>query len=494
MEQTMQANILSSELSHKSKYLTHTSASWSVVMAGIVGLDALALLAAFALAYVIRFKSTLPVFQDGAGAVDFYTWVIVWALPVWLSIFGAWRLYDRRTLFSGYGEYARIGSACTAGALAIVLISFLYDTPNIARAWLVLVWVGSVAFLWGTRFLIRRSIRWARSHGQLLTPTLVIGTNGEGASLVEQLTSDPSSGVRVLGLVEGSVPTGLEAIRGVPVVGGLADVDNLQRVGDIEQIVIATGAVDRDDLLDLYWRFAHRADVDLRMSSGLFEVLATGVRVQHAGAVPLMALDRIRITGVDAALKTMFDISIALGALVVLSPMLLLLALVVRLDAGGPVIYRRRVVGRSGRPFDAFKFRTMIQDRRASSLPTTFPDRRQVDKSRADPRVTRIGHFLRRSSLDELPQLFNVLRGEMSVIGPRMVSPDEIERYGKLQLNLLTVKPGITGPWQVRGRSDIEYNERVRLSTEYIRNYSIWLDLQILLQTVPIVLRGKGAY
>jgi len=167
---------------------------------------------------------------------------------------------------------------------------------------------------------------------------------------------------------------------------------------------------------------------------------------------------------------------------------------VVKLDAGGPVIFRRRVVGRSGRAFDAFKFRTMIADRRQHTLPTIFPDRRQANKPRVDPRVTRIGLLLRRTSLDELPQLLNVLRGEMSLIGPRMVSPDEIERYGKLQLNLLTVKPGITGPWQVRGRADIEYADRIRLSTEYIRNYSIWLDLQILLQTVPAVLKGKGAY
>jgi exopolysaccharide biosynthesis polyprenyl glycosylphosphotransferase len=490
----MQANILSPKLSQEREadarlYVTHQA-----VVVALVAFDTLALLAAFTLAYVIRFRSSLPVFREGADAVDFYAWVIVWALPVWLSIFAAWRLYDHRSLFAGYGEYARVGSACTAGALAIVVISFLFDTPNIARAWLVLVWVNSVALLWGTRFLARRSIRWLRARGQLLTPTLVIGTNGEGASLVEQLASDPGSGVRVLGLVEGSTFTGVTSIRGIPVVGRLADIDDLVRIGGIEQIVIATGAVIRDDLLELYWRFAHRSDVDLRMSSGLFEVLATGVRVQHAGAVPLMALDRVRITGVDAALKTIFDYVVAMTALVLLSPLLVVLAVVVKLDAGGPVIFRRRVVGRSGKEFDAFKFRTMIPDRRQHTLSTTFPDRRRPNKPRVDPRVTRIGQVLRRTSLDELPQLFNVLRGEMSLIGPRMVSPDEIELYGKLQLNLLTVKPGITGPWQVRGRADIEYADRVRLSTDYIRNYSIWLDLQILLQTVPVVLKGTGAY
>jgi exopolysaccharide biosynthesis polyprenyl glycosylphosphotransferase len=328
----------------------------------------------------------------------------------------------------------------------------------------------------------------------LITRALVIGTNGEGAALAEQLVGNPGGGVGVVGFVEGSAPASTSLVSGLPVVGKLADLEQLIPAYKVELIVIATGALARDDMLDLYGQFAHREDVELRMSSGLFEILATGVRIQHAGAVPLMTIDRVRITGVDAVLKSLLDYTIALTLVIVLLPVLLLLAIGVKLDSGGPVIYRRRVMGRSGKPFDAFKLCTMIPDRRKAQLATTFPDRRLVDKSSGDPRVTRFGRFLRRSSLDELPQLINVLRGEMSLIGPRMVSPDEIERYGKWQLNLLTVKPGITGPWQVRGRSDIPYEERVRLSTEYIRNYTIWLDLEILLQTAPAILKGRGAY
>jgi len=490
----MHADILSPRVSLFRDAKARYSIGWPIVIAAMVLLDSVALLAAFAIAYVIRFRLMLPLFRDGSDAVDFYTSVVGWALPLWLVLFACWRLYDRRALFSGYSEYARAGSACSAGALAIVLISFLYDMPNIARAWLLLVWVGSIGLVWTMRFLVRRIVDWLRTQGHLLTPTLIVGTNGEAISLAEQLVRDPSSGVRVLGMVAGSSPARATHLFGVPIVGALSDLEDLVSERRVEQIVIATGALARKDVLKLYERFAHREDVELRMSSGLFEVLTTSVRVQHAGPVPLMALDRVRITGVDAALKALFDYVIAVTLLLLLSPLLLLLAAVVMLDAGSPVIYRRRVVGRSGRPFDAFKFRTMIADRRHHLLPTTFPDRRQIDKSRVDPRITRVGRFLRRSSLDELPQLFNVLRGEMSLIGPRMVSPDEIDRYGKWQLNLLTVKPGITGPWQVRGRSDIEYDDRVRLSTDYIRNYSIWLDLQILLQTVPVVLKGKGAY
>jgi exopolysaccharide biosynthesis polyprenyl glycosylphosphotransferase len=491
----MHASILPPQTSQTSEDRAQSLVAWPLVIGVLVVSDGVALLGAFTLAYLVRFRLALPFFRDGEGAIDFYTSVIVWALPVWLAMFACWRLYDRRTLFAGLGEYARVVSACSGGALAVVLISFLYDTPNIARAWLVLVWCISIALMWVTRFLARRAVRTLRAHGHLLSSTVVVGTDGEGTALAKQLSSDPGSGIRVLGLVEGSIPADALPNRDLPIIGSLADLEALIEQEGIEQVVIATGALTREEVFDLYARFGHRTDVDLRMSSGLFEVLATGVRVQHAGNVPLMSLDRIRITGVDAALKALLDYVLAAVALAILSPVLLVLAILVRLDTGGPIIHRRRVVGRSGQPFYAFKLCTMIPDRRTQHMPTTFMDRRRRDnKAKEDPRITRMGKLLRRSSLDELPQLINVLRGEMSLIGPRMVSPDEIDLYGKLQLNLLTVKPGITGPWQVRGRSDIAYAERVRLSTEYIRNYSIWLDLQILLQTVPAVLKGKGAY
>ncbi|MFN8637774.1 MAG: sugar transferase, partial [Chloroflexota bacterium] len=381
------------------------------------------------------------------------------------------------------------------GAFAIVLISFLYDTPSIARAWLLIVWISAIALVWTARFAARRMMQRLRTRGHLLAPTLIVGADGEGAALAAQLSDDPGAGASLIGFVEGSEPSGKLEVGGLPIVGHVGDLAQLVDDFGVEQVIIANGALNRDDLQELYRRFAHRDDLELRISSGLFEILSTGVRVERAGAIPLVVLDRIRITGLDAILKSLLDYSLALGALLVLSPVLLVLALAVYFDAGGPVIHRRRVLGRGGKPFDAFKLRTMIADRRLSRIATTFPDRRTPDnKVQTDPRITRFGQFLRRSSLDELPQLFNVLKGEMSLIGPRMVSADEIGRYGKWQVNLLTVKPGITGPWQVRGRSDIPYETRVQLSTEYIRNYSIWLDLQILLQTVPVVLKGKGAY
>jgi lipopolysaccharide/colanic/teichoic acid biosynthesis glycosyltransferase len=188
---------------------------------------------------------------------------------------------------------------------------------------------------------------------------------------------------------------------------------------------------------------------------------------------------------------------LAAVGLCVLAPVLLVIACLVKLDSPGPVIYRRRVLGVGGRQFDALKFRTMHVggDGMLAGSPELLEELRKRHKLKDDPRVTRVGRWLRKYSLDELPQLLNVLSGHMGLVGPRMITPAELDNYGQQKLNLLTVKPGITGLWQVSGRSDVSYEERVRLDLYYIRNYSIWLDLQILfVQTPTAVLQGRGAY
>ena len=467
---------------------------WWMVALGLGAVDTLSLLAAFAVAYFVRFGASLPFFRDAPSKLDFYVSVIGWALPIWLVIFFVCHLYDVRILFAGFREYTRVAVACSVGTLAIIVISFFYELETMARAWLVLVWAGSIAAVWVGRFLFRRLVWGLRSRGHLRRPTIVIGANEEGRALTAQLMASTAAGAEILGFVDCGTAGDLRQADGPPILGGLSDLEHLVELYAVEDLVIATTAVSRQDLLDLYSTFGHDERVQLRLSSGLFEILTTGIQVQDVGGIPLMSVHRVRITGLDAILKAALDFAVASIGLLVLSPLLLVLAVVVRLDTPGPILFRRRVLGRNGRQFDAFKFRTMIYDRRVRRETSPFADRRGVVKTAHDPRVTRTGKFLRRTSLDELPQLINVLRGEMSLVGPRMINPDEVDRFGKWRLNLLTVKPGITGPWQVRGRATLPYEERVRLNMEYIRDYSIWRDLEILLRTVPAVLRGTGAF
>ena len=195
-------------------------------------------------------------------------------------------------------------------------------------------------------------------------------------------------------------------------------------------------------------------------------------------------------------IKRIFDLALTIPGLVLLTPVLGALALVVRLDSPGPALYRRRVMGRGGTQFDGFKFRTMFVngDEILAAYPELLAQWRRDHKVRDDPRITRCGRWMRKLSLDELPQLFNVLRGEMSLVGPRMIAPAELARYGDRAGELLTVRPGITGLWQVSGRAEVQGEARVRLDLQYVRTRSFWLDLKLLLLTAPAILRGRGAY
>jgi exopolysaccharide biosynthesis polyprenyl glycosylphosphotransferase len=228
----------------------------------------------------------------------------------------------------------------------------------------------------------------------------------------------------------------------------------------------------------------------------MFEIITTGIQVSEIANVPLVRVNKVRLTGMNQVLKTILDYSITIPGLIVISPLMLVLALLVKLDSKGPIIYRRRVMGVNGKKFDAFKFRTMRTDgdQILEANPELKAKLERDGKLVDDPRITRLGNFLRKTSLDELPQLFNVLRREMSLVGPRMISPEEITKYNKWDTNLLTIPPGITGLWQVSGRSDVSYEERVRLDMYYIRNWSIWLDLKLLIETIPAVVLRRGAY
>jgi lipopolysaccharide/colanic/teichoic acid biosynthesis glycosyltransferase len=194
--------------------------------------------------------------------------------------------------------------------------------------------------------------------------------------------------------------------------------------------------------------------------------------------------------------KFVLDYVLAIVSLILLSPFLVFISILVKISSPGPVIHKRLVMGLNGKQFHAWKFRTMVAN--GDALLDQHPELRNElarnHKIRNDPRITRVGAFLRKYSLDELPQLINVLKREMSMVGPRMISPAEVSMYKQFDMNLLTVLPGITGLWQVSGRSDISYEERVRLDMYYVRNWSIWLDLQLLFQTIPAVLKGRGAY
>jgi exopolysaccharide biosynthesis polyprenyl glycosylphosphotransferase len=301
----------------------------------------------------------------------------------------------------------------------------------------------------------------------------------------------------IVGFVDEKVRPGTHLFRNLYSLGSVNQLEEIIKKYNIGEVILATSAISsRNKQMEIFKKYGVSGDVCVRMSSGLYEIITTGLTVSEFAYVPFITINKARLTGWDEVAKLFLDYAITIPGLILISPLLLVIAIAIKLDSPGPVIHRRQVMGMNGAKFYAYKFRSMHVN--GDDILEAHPDLKDElarnHKLKNDPRITRIGHFLRKSSLDELPQLINVLRREMSLVGPRMISPAEVANYDQWDINLLTVRPGISGPWQVSGRSDISYEERVQIDMYYVRNWTIWLDLQILIQTIPAVLLSRGAY
>jgi exopolysaccharide biosynthesis polyprenyl glycosylphosphotransferase len=452
----------------------------------------------FRLAYYVRFELSLPIFHLEANpSFRFYQFLVLGLIATLLLIFKISGLYEKQNLLGGTREYSLIFNSVTMGMFVVISAGFLFPEFILARAWLLLAWGFAFFFTALGRFLLRRGVYYLRQYGYFLSPAVVVGANDEGLSLAGQLLRWKSSGIHVLGFVDKKLPVGTPLLEHLHVLGKVDQLDQIVKQYDVEEIILASSAItSRDKMLDIFKQYGVDSRVNVRMSSGLYEIITTGLTVKDFAYVPLVGVNPVRLTGIDRVLKMALDYGLTIPGLILISPMLLIIAIAIRLESPGSVIHRRRVMGVNGREFDAYKFRTMrIEgDEILAAHPELQAELTESYKIKDDPRVTRVGRFLRKFSLDELAQLFNVLKGEMSLVGPRMISPGEIDNYDQWDINLLTVRPGLTGLWQVSGRSDVPYDERVRLDMQYIRNWSIWLDLQLLLRTIPAVIRGRGAY
>jgi exopolysaccharide biosynthesis polyprenyl glycosylphosphotransferase len=481
---------------YKDANSTSRRLQWPVLIASLIIMDMLMVGLAFRAAYFVRFELSIPVFQIVTPSVDYYQDLMLIIVPIWLAIFGVMGLYSRRNLLSGTQEYSLAFNATTIGMISVVAAGFLLTDFIVARGWLLLAWMFAFLFTAVGRFIMRRIVYAMRVRGYFMSPAVIVGVNDEARSLAEQLTLWKTSGLLILGFIDDEVPADTPVYSNLRSLGNLDKLKNIIKQFDIKEVILTTSALTREEIVSIFKEYGVSNQLNLRLSSGLFEVITTGLQVTELASVPLVRVNKARLTGIDNILKSILDYSITIPGIILISPLLILIAILIKLDSPGPIIYRRRVMGVNGVQFDAYKFRTMNPngDEILERHPELKAELEANHKLVEDPRVTRVGQFLRKTSLDELPQLFNVMKREMSLVGPRMISPLEMKKYDKWDMNLLTVRPGITGLWQVSGRSDVTYAERVRLDMYYIRNWSIWLDLELLLQTIPAVLRGRGAY
>jgi len=482
----------------KANSLIPRNTQWFLYVAALILSDAMMTLIAFWVAYDFRFV-TFKFLFDQTATVSFSTYLfLLFSMPfLWLVIFAVNGLYAKDNLLGGTQEYSMVFRSAGEGFLLIVIAGFLEPNLVIARGWLLMAWAFTFFFVAVSRFWLRRLVYSLRRLGFFLTPAVIVGANQEGRWLAEQLLKWETSGLHLVGFVDKKTPVTFPLFHDLVSLGTVEQLGEIIERYNVGEVILASSAIStRDYLLEIFRKYGVSDKVNIRMSSGLYEILTTGLTVNEFAYVPLVYVNKVRLTGSDTIMKFALDYALTIGSLLILSPFLLMAAIMVKVSSPGPVIHRRLVMGLNGKQFHAFKFRTMVTngDEVLAQHPELQEELARNHKLKVDPRVTKIGAFLRKFSLDELPQLFNVLKREMSLVGPRMISPEEVSMYKQFDMNLLTVLPGMTGVWQVSGRSDVSYEERVRLDMYYIRNWSIWLDLQILFQTIPAVIKRRGAY
>ena len=470
---------------------------WRLFVGALVVNDVFFLVTAYALAYWIRFNLSVPLFRlDAIPNVRTYGLTVLFLIPFWVAASFVYDLYDNRSLLGGTKEYSRVFHVSILGTILIIFIDFLIMDLLLARAWLLMGWAFSFLFVAGGRLGLRRLVYALRKRGYYTANTLIVGANDEGFVLAQQLSEWQTSGLNILGFVDNNLVAGERAGENYVNFGTVDELDEIIERNKVEELILATGELSHETMVTLFKQYGTGTDVCIRLSSGLFGIVTNGLEVTQMAFVPLIRVNKMRFTGIERLMKFCLDYAIAVPLVLVGLLTYPIVALAFRLDSPGKVIYRRRVMGLNGKQFDAFKFRTMYEDgdQVLAQYPELKKELEETCKLKYDPRVTRVGGFLRKYSLDEFPQLINVLKRDMSLVGPRMISPEEMDRFGKWGTNLLTVTPGLTGLWQVSGRSDTTYDERVNLDMYYIRNWTIWSDLYLLLMTIPAVIQKRGAY
>jgi exopolysaccharide biosynthesis polyprenyl glycosylphosphotransferase len=422
-------------------------------------------------------------------------------------------LYRLRGEFSFFDDGIRVFKSTAIGSLLIVAAAFLYRGGfhyrafSYARSVFVIDFLIVLGSFYTIRLLLRSAQTFFRSRGVNLIPTLVVGRGPEAAFCIKEMRERPSLGYRVIGAVDSGAlrSQAPETYEGVPVISDLAGLPEAIRESQANEIIIADSHVDGDALFDVMMRCGRRRGVEFRIAPSLFNCLPSKTEVDQIGALPMIRLFREPLSDFARGTKRISDIVIASLTLALLSPFWLLIALLIKFDSKGPIFYAQERVGMDGRIFVVFKFRTMRTDADseihreyqrkfiAGHAEANVGDaKRPAYKLRDDPRITRVGRVLRRLSLDEVPQLFNVLRADMSIVGPRPPIPYEVEAYELRHRKRLDMKPGLTGLWQVSGRNRLPFEEMVKLDLFYIENWSLLFDLKIILRTVLVMLRGDG--
>ena len=465
----------------------------------VLATDALALGTAISIAHLTRY-ALFPVPLVFAPNAMYTLGVSFSLFAAWMFALWAWRTRDPKILDSSARQYQAVAS-CSFHVFAWIAIVSLVLRAHPSRLFICLAGVLGVGLLFLTRRAWRTWVLARRQRGGYLAKTLVIGGVRSAQEITERFLANPGHGFQVAGVwVPDRVAGNRERMKvrdtDVRIMGTESSLDVALSVDAIDTVVVTdTEHLGHDGMRELAWALEGRG-VDLLVAPNVVDVAGPRVHLDAHSNMPLIYLSGPTYSRTKTLGRAIFDRTFAAMVLVLGSPFLLLVAIAIKLTSRGPIFYRSVRIGAHGVPFEIYKFRTMVADaeqRRDDLMPFNIGSG-PLFKMPDDPRVTPLGRFLRRHSIDELPQFINVLKGDMSVVGPRPLLPGDLDGSGEFGKRRLLVKQGVTGLWQVSGRSDLSWEDSVRLDLDYVENWSMIRDLQIIVQTLRVVLRRSGAY
>ena len=472
----------------------------------LVPLDFIALVSAFVVAYIIRVKLDGRPVAHPIGALLFLK-ISLLILPIWILIFALSGLYNLSNLRGRFSELGKVFVAVSGGVMVLILLDFLNTKQPIfpSKSVPIYAYGFGIIFVVFARTIVRMVQRYLFRFGIGVHRVLLVGS-GELAQRMAADLMSPNSGFRLVAAID-SAKGAAKRLPGVIVYKNMAEAEPVLKEG-IDQLLQADSALDPDEIFELV-RYATNHYVSYRFVPNQFGLFATNSTFGNIAGIPVLEIRLTPLDGWGRIVKRIFDIVGASFGLVILSPIFLLTAIAIKLSDKGPVLYKQQRLSRTGTPIYIYKFRSMYAKfssganygQSAEEVLSKLLKRPDLAKQYTserkladDPRVTPLGKFIRRTSIDELPQLFNVLVGTLSLVGPRPILAEELHYYGEEVGTFLALKPGLTGLWQISGRSDIGFEEKVKLDIYYVEHWNLGLDIKILLKTVVTVLRSGGAY